>query len=153
MQDYAKLKSQLDELRTDILNYNSSEAEPQDLMDHFFRVKESDPATYELLVLIYNEFHMTNKLNKKQIQDILDKAFSIKDGTVNKLIQDRPLRAKWPTKIFNLFTWHNTVRVFLLWISILITLTILYSIEPVAFSKLSDNTFKLLNKVEKIYKK
>jgi len=150
MNDYIKLKEQLEELRVDILNYSNNEIEPQSLMEQFFKVKEHNPETYELLVLLYNEFYMTQKYNKKQFQTMFDKSFAIKDGTVNKLIRERPYHLKWSSKIYNLFTWKNTVRVFVLWVGILTILTLLYEFEPVVFNKLSDNTFKLVDKIDNV---
>lgn len=150
MEDYNLLKKQIAELRIDILNYTNNEIETQDLMDHFFKVKESDPATYELLVLIYNEFQMTHKMNKKQFQAIIDKALSIKAGTIEKLMQERRKSLSLTQRLYNFMTWKNVTRVFLLWTAVLLVLTILYKAEPEVFKELSNNTFKIFDKIENI---
>ena len=152
MEDYDKLKDQLEELRIDILNYTNNEIEPQDLREQFYKVKETDPATYELLVLIYDEFQKTHKVNKKQFQEMLDKALTIKTATIDKMILERGKFIPWSQRLYNFVTWKNTFRLFALWVSILAVLMVLYKIDKEAFDALSNNTFKVFDKVEKIAK-
>ena len=148
MEDYRKIKQQLDELRIDILNYTNSDVETQDLMEHFFKVKETSPETYELLVLMYNEFQLTHKMNKKQFQTMLDKALAIKTGTIDKMIIERKRYMSWHQKLYDVITWRNTIRLFSLWVATLIILTSLYKIAPNAFRELSNNTFQIFSTIE-----
>lgn len=150
MEDYKELKQLIAELRIDILNYTNNEIETQDLMEHFFKVKEKDPATYELLVLIYNEFQMTHKMNKKQFQAIVDKALCIKAGTLEKMMAERRKTLSFTQRLYNFITWKNITKLFILWTAVLLVLTMLYRFEPDAFRELSNNTFKIFDKIENI---
>ena len=149
MEDYKVLKQKLDELRQDVLEYQNSDDEKQDLMEYFFKVKETSPETYELLVLIYNEFQTTNKSSKKQLMQLIDKALNIKTKTIDKLIIEQNKKIKktsFSQKIFELFTWQNVKRLIGVWTIILFILFTMYEIDEDAFNAVNkDFNFLYIN--------
>lgn len=139
MEDYKIIRQKLDELRQDILEYQNSDDEKQDLMEHFFKVKETSPETYELLVLIYNEFQISSKSSKKQLIQMIDKALNIKTKTVDKMIIERTKNSPIHQRVWGLFTWQNTKRLVSVWVIIISILFIMYKIDNNAFNALSKN--------------
>ncbi len=152
MEDYIRMKQMLIELRQEILNYTNSNFEQQDLMSYFIKVKEHDESTYELLVLIYNEFQMTNKHNKKQFVQMLDKALQIKTETINKMIIENKKHSTWSTKLYNAMTWKNTVRILGVWLFIITIMFGIYEIDKEAYSAISKDTGSVLESVQKSLK-
>jgi len=152
VEDYIIMKQMLIELRQEILNYTNSNFEQQDLMSHFIKVKEHDESTYELLVLIYNEFQMTNKHNKKQFIQMLDKALQIKAETINKMIIENKKHSTWSTKLYNAITWENTIRILGVWLFIITIMFGIYEIDKDAYSAISEDTGSVLESVQKSLK-
>lgn len=152
MEDYIKLSNTLEELRIDILNYKNSDDEKQDLMDKFFEVKQVSPETYELLILIYNEFNMTNKTDKKQMIYLLDKALSIKTNTVNKLIREKDQFVSWPQKISELMTWQNAKRLMIFWVIFVAILFTIYKIDPNAYLAIEQSFGKVITETASVIK-
>ena len=152
MQDYDRIKQMLIELRQDILNYTNSNVEQQNLIDYFIKVKEHDASTYELLVLIYNEFQMSNLHNKKQFAQMLDKSLQIKNETINKMINNNKKKLTWNTRLYNALTWKNMVKLLSVWLFITIIMFGLYEIDKDAYQAISNDVGTLLDSVQKSIK-
>lgn len=155
MDDYKRIKSLLTELRRELTAYISGSDDALDLTENFIKVRESDIATYELLMLIYNEFKTSNKLNKKRLIVILDKALDVKIETIDKLILDKITNDQNKTfmnKITSLITFRNAVKVTGLWMVIMSFLFIIYTIDETAFHEVSNYSLQLLDKTELIIK-
>ena len=148
MQDYIILKKELDELRIDILNYMNNEEEKQDLMEHFFKVKENNPETYELLVLIYNEFQLSHKSNKKQLSKMIDKAFSIKIKTVNKMILENKRNKSWTSMLMINMTYINIKRVIIITSLMILFVFGIYEIDKTFFTNIADTASSTYSKLK-----
>lgn len=152
MDDYVRMKQMLTDLRQEILNYTNSNFEQQDLMNHFIKVKEHDESTYELLVLIYNEFQMTTKHNKKQFVLMLDKALQIKTETINKMILENKKNSTWSNKLYAALTWKNTVRLLGVWLFIITVMFGIYEIDKDAYSAISKDANEFVEDVQETIK-
>jgi len=152
MDDYIRMKDMLTDLRQEILNYTNSNFEQQNLMEHFIRVKEHDESTYELLVLIYNEFQMTNKHNKKQFVQMLDKALQIKTETINKMMLENKKNTTWTLRLYDTVTWKNTVKIIGTWFFIITVLFVIYEIDKDAYSAISKDAGNVIEKVHQSIK-
>jgi hypothetical protein len=152
MEDYITLSNKLEELRIDILNYKNSDDEKQDLMGKFFEVKKVSPETYELFVLIYNEFNMTNKSDKKQMLILLDKALTIKSTTVNKMINERKKYLPWTQRLYEMLTWENAKRVLFTWVVIVMVLVTIYEIDPGAYRAINESLIRVINETADVIK-
>ena len=141
MKDFKNIKEELSDIRRDIISYINTQEEEQDLMDKFIKVKEKDEATYELIMLIYQELKTTHKLNKKKLTQIIDKAIEIKIKAIDKIIEDK-LNNKLQDnssgdlvdKFIGALTFKNIVRGVGLWMFIFLFLFTLYSINSDAFT-------------------
>jgi len=153
MEDYKIMKQRLEDLRVAILNYKNDPTEKQDLMEQFFKVKSTSPETYDLLILIYNEFNLTNKTDKKQLLILLDKALNIKTQTVDKMLIERSMFFSGRRKLLSLLTWQNTKRAFILWASILIVLVTLHKLDKEAYNNMDKNFNVLVSNITSIFKK
>lgn len=168
MENYKKIKEHLQDLRSELMSYINTHDESQDLTDLFIKVKESDQATYELLMLIYQDFKTTHKVNKKKLVTILDKTIDVKIKTIDALIEDKtaststqkPKSTNVPatidgaiSKLISTFTIKNVFKVVLLWMMIVAFLFTLYSYDKDAFSAISEESKQWADKTEKIIDK
>ena len=145
MSDYARMQRLLDELRKDILNYTQSNFETQDLMDQFFKVKQNDEATYELFVLLYNEFQMTHKFHKKQFMEMMDKSLTIKSATISQMKHEREKFLPFGTRVMNAMTYTNAKRTIIAWMIIMVFLVGLYTANPSAFESISGTVVDVVD--------
>jgi len=121
------------DLREDILDFQSIQnLDRQELTNQFDKVKTSNPEIHEILILMYDELQKEDRVNKKNIIRLIDKALLIKTETIYKMIQEKSQRMSWADKIRESFTWNNFKRLFSV---ILIGITfvfLLYKIDPTA---------------------
>lgn len=157
MEDYKRIKIMLMDLRKELTEYITSSDDTQDLTQNFIKVKESDEATYELLMLIYNEFKTTNKMNRKRLIIILEKALDVKLETIDKLILERAstggtLNKSIYSKILDKITFTNTVKAVGIWMVIVVFLISLYKIDKDAFLTVADKSMQLIEKADALIK-
>ena len=165
--NYKEIKQELNNLRKELFNYISSQDSEQDLMDKFIKVKEKDEATYELILLIYQELKTTHKINKKSLFSILDKTLELKLLTIENMIEEKLMEDKdeeedcenvppQPTtimeKIINAITFKNIVTGILLWLFSFVVLFTMYNINASAFEKTNKNMWDTVEKTKEILK-
>lgn len=165
--NYKEIKQELNNLRKELFNYISSQDSEQDLMDKFIKVKEKDEATYELILLIYQELKTTHKINKKSLFSILDKTLELKLLTIDNMIEEKIMEDKdedevcenvppQPTtimeKIINAITFKNIVTGILLWLFSFVVLFTMYNINASAFEKTNKNMWDTVEKTKEILK-
>ena len=167
--NYKEIKQELNNLRKDLFNYISSQDSEQDLLDKFIKVKERDAATYELILLIYQELKTTHKINKKTLIAIIDKTIELKIQTIENLIEDRlvedletedklvePTPPPEPTtimgKIISAITLKNIFMAVLLWLFSFVVLFTMYNINASAFEKTNKNMWDNVEKTKEILK-
>lgn len=150
MEDYKRIKVMLTDLRKDLTEYITSTDDTQDLTRNFIKVKETDEATYELLMLIYNEFKTTNKMNRKRLIGILDKALDVKIETIDKLMLERAgaggLNKTIYTKVLDKLTFPNVMKAIGIWMVVVVFLVSLYKIDKDAFIAVTDKSIQLIEK-------
>lgn len=159
-ENYKDIKQELNNLRKELFNYISSQDSEQDLMDKFIKVKEKDEATYELILLIYQELKTTHKMNKKSLFSILDKTIELKLLTIeNILLEDEETdetKDTEPTtimsKLINAITFKNIVTGVLLWLFSFVVLFTMYNINASAFEKTNKNMWDAVEKTKEIIK-
>lgn len=163
-ENYKDIKQELNNLRKELFNYISSQDSEQDLMDKFIKVKEKDEATYELILLIYQELKTTHKMNKKSLFSILDKTIELKLLTIENMIEEKLLedeetdetKETEPTtimsKLINAITFKNIVTGVLLWLFSFVVLFTMYNINASAFEKTNKNMWDTVEKTKEIIK-
>ena len=160
MTEYKQIKEHLHNLRDELMTYINSNDEAQDLTDFFIKVKEKDPQIYELIMLIYQEIKTTHKVNKKKIISLIDKSINAKIRTIDALIEDKIKNSQSTIKSKTLFetfidalTFKNIGKAMLLWMSVIIFLFSLYTINKEAFQAVSGDTFKMMESTGTIIEK
>ena len=155
MTEYKKIKEELELLRTELIDYINSSDDGQDLTEKFIDVRESDLATYELLMLIYQEFKTGNKINKRKLTNILDKSITAKIKTIDNLIlESRNKSSKETTtlsnKIINALTFENIMKGVGVFMLLIIFMFTLYTINSEAYTQIiSTDGIKLIENVNK----
>lgn len=142
MNDYREIRSSLESLRRELIKYVSSNDEFQDLSESFLKIKQHDPSTYELLLLIYNEFKTQHKMNKKQLVALLDNAIEVKYKTVNKLIQENEKRSHLFGLNVNISKLIN--RSLITWMGATVFLLILYTINPEGYKVIIQDSITVV---------
>jgi len=156
MKDYSQIKHDLEELRNELVDYIASQEDGQDLTEKFIQVRESDVATYELLMLIYQEFKTLQKMNKKKLTGLMNKAISSKIKTLDRLILDQKSEEKKDKSHDNItsyilthLSFKNVLKGVGIVMFIIAFLFTLYAINPSAYNAISDDGLQLLDKKEK----
>lgn len=158
MEDYKRIKTMLTDLRHELTEYITSTDDTQDLTKNFIKVKETDEATYELLMLIYNEFKTTNKMNRKRLINILDKALDVKLETIDKLMLERitasenPTSKTWQIRILDAITFNNITKMVGLWMFIFIFLLGIYKYDKDGFNAVVDKNIQIIEKIDTLVK-
>jgi hypothetical protein len=157
MEDYKRIKIMLNDLRKELTDYITSTDDTQDLTKNFIKVKESDEATYELLMLIYNEFKTTNKMNRKRLINILDKALNVKIETIDKLMIERASAEGTVNKsiysyVLDKITFANVLKAVGIWMAVVIFLLSLYKIDKEAFNTVADRSLQFIEKTDTLIK-
>jgi hypothetical protein len=142
MNDYREIRASLESLRRELIKYVSSNDEFQDLSESFLKIKQHDPATYELLLLIYNEFKTQHKMNKKQLVALLDNAIEVKYKTVNKMIQEKEKGSSFFGMNINLSKLIN--RALLTWMGVTVFLLLLYTINPEGYKAIIQDSITVV---------
>lgn len=151
MDEYKKIKEELEDLRQELIDYISTQDEGQDLTEKFILVRESDLATYELLMLIYQEFKTLQKMNKKKLTTLLNKEIGVKIKTIDKLISDGDKKNTPATVqewVLTHLTFKNIMKGVTLIAGIIVLLFTLYSINSEAYNKVTGDGFKLIEKTQ-----
>lgn len=156
MEDYKKIKEELEQLRQELIDYISTQDEGQDLTEKFILVRESDLATYELLMLIYQEFKTLQKMNKKKLTTLLNKEIGVKIKTIDKIMADINKSDDKPKTIQEWLLTHLTFKNIFKGVSliaaIIVLLFTLYSINSEAYTKVTQDGFKLIEETKSTVK-
>ena len=147
---YKELKHLLESLRSDLLDFSEHPIESQDLMEHFFKVKDKDPETYELLMLLYNEFHMLHKMNKRKYIELMDKALLIKVETINTMVSERSRYSSWYDKVWEATTFKNIFKGTALIMVFIVFIFILHKYDPTLFEDFANNTVKVIDATDRL---
>ena len=156
--NYKEIKQELNILRKELINYITAQDSEQDLMDKFIKVREKDEATYELILLVYQELKTTHKINKKKLVSILDKTIELKLLTIEQMSEETPNEQNEPDsrgmgeKILDAFTFKNVFKSVMLWLFVFITMFTMYNINATAFEKTNTNMWNSVTKTKELLK-
>jgi hypothetical protein len=136
VEELKTIKSDLTELRREIINYINSQESEQDLMDKFIAVKSKDEDVYELIMLIYQELKTYNKIHKKKLTNIIDKTIELKIKSLDTRINESKPTETLVDKVVNV---RFISRIVALAMSVVAFLFVLYTINPTAFDGVKNS--------------
>jgi len=149
MEDLKKIQHDISELRAMLDAYIDASDNTQNLTDLFTKVKEVDESTYELLLLMYQEFDTKNKVSKKQFIKLMNKTIDIKHETIEKLMREKIIfdevigNNKEGLKKY--FTWNNFFKIALSWAAIILFLFTLHYLDPHSFNRVMEEENNIVN--------
>ena len=136
MEELKTIKSELTELRREIINYINSQESEQDLMDKFIAVKSKDEDVYELIMLIYQELKTANKMHKKKLTNIIDKTIELKIKSLDTRISQTKPTETLVDKVVNV---RFISKIVALGMSVVAFLFMLYTINPTTFDGVKNS--------------
>jgi hypothetical protein len=154
VEELKNIKSDLSDLRREIINYINSQESEQDLMDKFIAVKGKDEDIYELIMLIYQELKTANKMHKKKLTHIIDKTLELKIKSIDNSIMNftqRPV-ATQGSVLDKVLDAKFIAKVVGIAMSVFAFLFIMYTINPQAFNNVKQSiheTVEISKKDEK----
>jgi len=147
-----KIRTDLEDLRSELMEYILDEEVAQDLTGHFAKVKLDNEAAYELIMLVVDEIRTNSSLNKSRTAKLIDKTISIKVKTLDKLIEDKAAVATKKSKSgpwWQKITWYDIWKGVGTAIVILIVLVSLYKVVPEAIQALTKDSVSIIEATQK----